>query len=133
MTRFLIFFFIFFSTQAISAQNINIEEDPVITQMLEHFTNVNKSKEYVEGWRVQILATTDRQKLENTRTAFNYRYPSITSNWSHSKPYYKLRAGAFSSKLETLRLLYLLKSEYPGAYLVKDNKIKPEELVGLDY
>jgi hypothetical protein len=119
--------------QAVTAQNVKIDEQPVITQMLEHFTNVNKSKEFVEGWRVQILATTDRQKLENARSAFTYRYPSISSNWEHSKPYYKLRAGAFNSKLETLRLLHLLKSEYPGAYLVKDNKISPEELIDADY
>ena len=124
---------VFFAVQTTYAQNVTIEEEPVITEMMEHFVNVNKSKEFVDGWRVQILATTDRQKLENARTAFSYRYPSITSNWEHSKPYYKLRAGAFSSKLETLRLLYLLKTEYPGAYLVKDSKIKPEELVDADF
>lgn len=130
MPRFLIVFLVgLLSVQIAWAQNVKIEEEPVVTEMLEHFINVNKSKEFVEGWRVQVLATTDRQKLESARMAFSYRYPSISSSWEHSKPYYKLRAGAFASKLETLRLLYLLKPEYPGAYLVKDNKIRPEELV----
>lgn len=134
MERYLVFFFlVFFSARTASAQNVKVEEEAVVTQMMEQFVNVNKSQEFVEGWRVQILATTDRQKLESARAAFSYRYPSIASNWEHSKPYYKLKAGAFTSKLETLRLLYLLKSEYPGAYLVKDNKISPEELIDTGY
>lgn len=130
---FAIVFMVLFSVQLAFAQNVKLSEEPVITKMMEHFINVNKSKEFVDGWRVQILATTDRQKLESARSAFSYRYPSIASNWEHSKPYYKLRAGAFASKLETLRLLYLLKTEYPGAYLVKDNKISPEELIDTGY
>jgi hypothetical protein len=101
----------------------------MITQMVERYVENNKSKTNIEGWRLQILATTDRQKLEQVMETFRYLYPSIATNWVHNRPYYKLRAGAFLTKLEALRLKYVLQTEYPGSYPVKDQDIKPAELM----
>lgn len=114
---------------ALNAQ-VRVKEDPLITKMMETFTTNNKNKPTVEGWRIQILATTDRQRLESVKQTFQYRYPNIPIDWIHSSPYYQLRAGAFSTKLEALRLKYILEQDYNGIYLVKDDKIKPEELLG---
>lgn len=113
-----------------SAQDVVVNEEVGVTEIMEHFTDVNKSRTNVEGWRIQILATTDRQKMERSKQVFQYRYPNIPVNWEHSKPYYKLRAGAFATKLEAIRLLYLLKEDYPSAYPAKDKKIRPEEMAG---
>lgn len=115
--------------QSLNAQ-VRVKEDPLITKMMETFTTNNKNKPTVEGWRIQILATTDRQRLESVKQTFQYRYPNIPIDWIHSSPYYQLRAGAFSTKLEALRLKYILEQDYNGIYLVKDDKIKPEELLG---
>lgn len=113
-----------------SGQSVQIEEEPAITKMMERFIELNKAKANVDGWRIQILATTDRQKLETVKQTFRYQYPNIPIDWVHSKPYYKLRAGAFSTKLEALRLKYILEQEYNGIYLVRDDAIRPEELIG---
>ncbi len=111
------------------AQNIQVNEDPLITKMMERFVEINKSRTSVEGWRIQVLATTDRQKLEVTRQNFQYRYPNIPIDWVHSKPYYKLRAGAFVTKLEALRLKHILERDYSGIYLVRDDNIRPAEFI----
>ncbi len=124
-----IFTFMLIGLRPTFAQNLVIEEDPLITQMVERYVESNKSKTNIEGWRLQILATTDRQKLEQVMETFRYLYPNISTNWVHNRPYYKLRAGAFLTKLEALRLKYLLQSEYPGSYPVKDQDIKPAELL----
>ncbi len=114
----------------LSAQgNIQIKEEANITQMMSRFTEINKSKTRVDGWRVQVLATPDRQELERVRQVFQYKYPNINIDWVHNSPYYKLRAGAFATKLEAIRLQYLLRRDYPSAYLVKDNNLRPAELV----
>ena len=110
-------------------QNVILKEDPLITQLVDKFVEINKANSDIEGWRIQILATTDRQRMENVRQTFQYRYPNIPIDWQHQKPYYKLRAGAFATKLEALRLKYILDAEYPGTYPVKDDKIKPSELI----
>lgn len=115
---------------SVGAQNVLIEEDDPIGQMMDRFTELNKARSTVTGWRIQIMATPDRQRLENVKQSFQYRYPSIPVDWVHSAPYYKLRAGAFATKLEALRLKYILEQDYPGIYLVKDDAITPRELIG---
>lgn len=37
----------------------------------------NKQSEYINGWRIQIIATTDRLALENTKIKFQQSYPDI--------------------------------------------------------
>lgn len=123
----------FLFTLEARAQGIQYKEDPVITQMMDRFVEINKAKRTVEGWRIQILATNDRQKLESARQAFQYRYPNIPVDWVHNRPWYQLRAGAFATKLEALRLKYILSQDYTGTYPVKDDNIRPQELISGAY
>jgi len=113
-----------------TAQNISIKEEAQVSQMLERFSQLNRSVSTIDGWRVQILATPDRQQLESARQVFQYKYPNINVDWVHTNPWYKIYVGAFSSKLDAMRLQSLLKRDYPNAYLVKDNTIRPVELLG---
>ncbi len=103
--------------------------EPAVTVLLENFIESNKSVTAVRGWRVQIMATTDRQRIDEVVGQFTALYPDIPIDWIHTKPYYKVRVGAYQTKREALRMLYLLKSNYPGAYPVQDDHIKPEELL----
>lgn len=120
-------------SHSLQAQGIQYNEDPVIGEMMERFTSLNKSRVTVEGWRIQILATNDRQKLESARQAFQYRYPNIPVDWVHNRPWYQLRVGAFSTKLEALRLKDILSQDYTGIYPVKDDSIHPTELINAAY
>lgn len=121
------------SAGQVQAQGVQYNEDPVISDIMDRFVELNKKKETVEGWRIQILATNDRQKLESARQAFQYRYPNVPVNWVHNRPWYQLRAGAFSTKLEALRLKYILSQDYTGIYPVKDDNIQPKELINGAY
>ncbi len=107
-----------------------IKEDPLISQMMDRYVQANKSRKFVDGWRVQIMATPDRQNMDRQLQTFQYRYPKLSADWVHHNPYYKIRVGAFATRLEALRLLYLLKPDYPGAYLLADKEVKPSELLG---
>ncbi len=109
--------------------NINEKVDPAISSLMKRYVDGNKSTKTVSGWRIQILATTDRQRVEEALKKFESLYPNIAADWIQSKPYYKLRAGAYTSKQEAIAAQYLLKSDYPTAYPVQDNEIKPEELI----
>lgn len=113
----------------VDAQNVTIKEDFPIGKMMTTYVSKNKTTFQLDGWRIQILATTDRRKMEEAKSKFLANYPDISIDWTHSKPYYRLRAGAFESKLNAARLLYILKEDYPSAYPAKDNNIRPQELV----
>lgn len=111
-----------------SGQSINIMEDPSITLLLEKQIELNRLKETVEGWRIQIYSTTDRSKLEAARGEFMNRYPDISIDWVHASPWYRLRAGAYANKLEATYALNQLKQYYREAYLAKD-RFSPSELL----
>lgn len=127
----LLFSLIFIATLTVwsNAQNVQVKEDGVIGQMMFKMTQINEFNPQVEGWRIQILATTDRRKMEDVKTEFQMKYPLVSIDWTQEKPYYKLKAGAFNTKLEAARLLYRLKKDYPSAYPAKDNRINRSELI----
>ena len=110
------------------SQNINIKETSGITQLVEKHIELNRATLTIDGWRIQLFATTDRSKLEGARGTFINRYPNMPVDWVHASPWYRLRAGAFATKLEATRTLNSLKIYYPDAYLAKD-KIKTSELL----
>lgn len=111
------------------AQSVQVKMDPIVADMLGKYTANNKNQNTVSGWRVQILATTSRERLESVQQSFRYHYPNIPVDWEHDRPYYKLQAGAFRTKRDALRLKYILSREYEGLYLVRDDAIGEGELL----
>lgn len=112
------------------AQEIDVFIQPEIKRLMERSYFINTNTPELNGFRVQILATTDRRELEETLTAFQFLFgETLPLDWIHEKPWYKLRAGAFLSRLEAQHLLFLLKEKYPGAYLTNSKNIKPREIL----
>ncbi|NBU35703.1 MAG: hypothetical protein EBS35_03900 [Bacteroidetes bacterium] len=100
-----------------------ISESPEVSAMLKNYALSNKQSEFINGWRVQILATTDRLALENTKSQFQNNYPDIPLQVVHNRPYYHLRAGAFYDKKEAILMKYFFRKSYPGAMEIADNKL----------
>ena len=126
----------FFGLQFASAQNITINEEPVITRMMETYITGGKSAstpstggtvQIVDGFRVQLLATTDRLKVDEAQSLFASRYPGVYNGWSQAKPYYRVRIGAFTSQTEARNFLQKIKKDYPDAYIVPD-RVKTSEI-----
>lgn len=122
--------FLILSASTSSAQSVQVTEEPVITSMMSKYVEINKSKPTTSGWRVQVYATTDRESVELEKKKFRQNFPGIWADWSQSSPYYRLKAGAFTTKIEAQRLLYQLADVYPGAFVVQDNAVRPMELIG---
>lgn len=114
--------------ETLNAQSISIIEEPLISQMMTRFKELNKSEKNISGWRVQLTATTDRKQMEEMMRSFEAKYPETPLNWIHAKPYYQLRVGAFATRTESLKLLNLVKIDFPSAILAQDNTIRPAEL-----
>jgi len=113
---------------SLHAQSVSIIEDGDVSDLLRRYVDENRSTYYVSGYRIQLLSTTDRRKVESEETKFLRDHPDINVDWEHAKPYYKLRVGAFATKLEATRLLIQLKQRYTGAFLTKVN-LSMSELV----
>jgi hypothetical protein len=111
-----------------AAQEIQINEEPKLAQLFRNWTNQNRSTPHVAGWRVQVMASTDRQQVEEGRSRFRMGYPEVPADWVHEKPYYKLRVGAFRSRQEAVAFLAEL-HDFPGAYPAYDPKIHPRDFL----
>jgi len=120
----------FRAAMAQEVQNIQIKEDPAISTLINQYIEGNKQRSFINGWRLQILATTDRAKLDETLNNFKVQYPFVPITWLHERPYYLLRVGAYRSKLEAMSLQELVRGAYPGSYLVQDNQISPNDFIG---
>lgn len=118
------------TVDSLAQESVTIKEDFEVQQLLQQFITLNSAKSYVTGWRVQVVSTTDRQRLESVRQSIKSRYPYLSTSWVHNRPYYRLRAGAFATKLEALQLQHLLRRYYPGSIPTRDTRITAAEIIG---
>lgn len=121
-------FLLVFGICSICAQ-VNVIEDAPIGAMMTKFEQLNKSDLTISGWRLQVMATTDRYKVEREMEKLKSLYPNLKNvDWEHSKPYYKLRAGAFTTRLDALRVKNQISKNFNGAYPAKDRIAKADLL-----
>lgn len=111
-------------------RGVSFRETPEVEGVMKNYIQTNRATSFLKGWRVQILSTTDRERMEQVRNSFRAQYPYLALSWVHNRPYYMLRAGAFTNKLEAMRLQQFLRPYYPSAYLIQDTEIEPAQLLG---
>jgi len=109
--------------------NVTVNTSPAIDQMMDKFTNTNRSETSIKGWRIQIITTDDRRKMEAARGKFAGLYPGVEVKWNHVAPYYRVKVGAYENKMQLMGFLLELKNDFPGVIPVMDN-IRKSELVG---
>jgi len=125
----LVSIFFCFGFQLSIAQSI--DETPEVRSIMNRYTASNRMKTTIKGWSIQLLATTDRRKMEQTKDDFAQKYPMIFVDWEHSAPYYKLHVGVYQTKLEAMRQLHQFRADFPGAFPRIENNIRKATLVGL--
>lgn len=126
--RLFVFFLLLMALRA-NAQQVIINEEPSISALMEKFINWNAEKDYVSGWRIQIINTDDRRLMEKTIAAFKSRYPYIGNlHWEQVSPYYKVKVGGFGSKIKAQAFLAEVRQYFPSSITVWE-KIKESELL----
>ncbi len=104
-------------------QGISISEEPTITKMMAAYTGINKittATQMIDGFRIQLMATTDRRKVDQVMSSFSAIYQGVPVTWSQAQPYYRIRVGAFAQRDGASRYLQTIKKDYPDAYIVTD-------------
>lgn len=117
-----------FCCLATGFSQVEVNEDFPIDMMMRRYSEINSSRQFVPGWRIQIMAKTDRLAIEQEKEKFILEFPGVSVDWTQSKPYYRLKAGAFQTKLEAIKMIQEIKKKYPGAFPVKDDISKQELL-----
>lgn len=117
------------AVSGLQAQSVQLNADPEIEQLANDWIRENRNNPGIEGWRVQLLSTTDRSRVEAGKRQFLGLYPTVPADWVHEKPYYKLRVGAFHTRWEAQAFLMVLGDTYPGAYPARDPNIHPRDFL----
>ena len=97
---------------------IIIDSDPRIDSLIIQQTKINKQKDGVNGYRIQIKNTTTHKDANALRARFSRDFPELKSYLRYIAPYYKIRIGDYLTKLEAQKDLLEIKKKYKGAYPV---------------
>lgn len=106
------------------AQNsVQYDVEPAIITIQNDYVKVWNKLGETNGYRIQIAAVTgtnSRSTAENERFAFQSRYPEIPAYISYMEPYFRIRVGNFSTRLEAYYIIKEIQGDYPNAYIVPE-------------
>ena len=111
--------------------NCQIIEQAHVADLMERWKLFNMANKEVRGFRVQILATTDRRHMENVQREFERKYPDYPVHFAHNEPYWYLKTGAFITNQKAQAFMKQMSKEYPSSLIVTD-MIKGEEMLLYD-
>lgn len=104
----------FFSDSA----TLFIDTDPVVQSLVDRHKYLNSRIKTANGWRIQIIATSNRKLATNYQYQFESRYPPYQAYMSYESPNYKVRAGDFLKENDAELFRERISSDYPDAFLV---------------
>lgn len=142
--RFLLFIFSIFACQILFAQvvspgfnnqnnnlpkiiqNLDVEQDPMVVNLLNWHIQNNRIKNKIDGYRVEIFFSSDfdaKEKALKIKEEFLEAYPDFNVQNVHVKymsPNFRVRVGDFRTKNEALKLHREIKNKYRVAFIVAD-------------
>lgn len=95
---------------------------PISTAMNRHF--IDNSSKSIHGYRVRIFFDNRQSARSDSETMlkrFETAHPDVVAYRSYVNPYFKVSVGDFRNKSEAMQLLEEIKSEFPAAFIVKEN------------
>lgn len=111
------------STAVSVNKNFSVKQDAKTSELLYKYKEYNRRKEFSDGYRIQIMYTDIRDEVYKSKGAMYKEFSELASYVEYEQPYYKLRMGDFTSRLEATYFLQRIVTLYPGAFIVRD-KIK---------
>lgn len=111
--------FFFVLGRASAQYTARMEADATISSLMNQYLRINKSVNFVSGWRITVISTVDRRVMEDTRVQFQKNF-SYKTKWEYKEPYYHLRAGAFLNRGEAMAALDQVKKKFGTAFISVD-------------
>lgn len=100
-----------------------IIQDSRIDTLLQRHIAINKRRNGIDGYRLEIFFNSDhnaREKALEVKTEFLKRYPDLDAYIQFQAPNFRVRIGNFRTKSEALKVKERIKRHYPNAFRVDD-------------
>lgn len=104
----------------VSAQtgHTTIKQDPKIDSLLAVY---KKSNEQSTIYRIQI-GSGDHEKAEKLKSDVAIDFPKLVAKIDFDTPNYKVRIGAYSTRLQAERAYQTIRKKYPEALILAQKK-----------
>jgi len=105
-----------------------IQSDSLKNLVLKHIVK-NRKQNGIPGYRIRIFSDVGRNARSNSekvKTEFYEKYSGIPVYRKYDSPYFKVYVGDYRTKIEALKCLKKIRSDYPGAFVVPDRINYPE-------
>lgn len=110
---------------------VRLHCDSPIANLLKWHIHMNDKKKTFTGYRIQIHSVNSYgcniEQLKEMRNNFEETFIDIPAYLKYFDPDFKIRAGNFHSRLESIPALHRIRKVYPSSYPVK-TEISIEEL-----
>ncbi len=100
--------------------NTTIKYQDKLVELIEMYRAYNKKYDKVDGFRIQIMLSNDKQGAYSNKVKLYKEFPTINCYVDYEQPYYKLKLGDFHNRFEANFELQKILPLYPGAFIVKD-------------
>ena len=105
------------------AANVEIYQSQGIADAVRQQVADNSART-ITGYRVRIFfdnKQTARKESEEIYERFTNLYRDVKAYRTYANPYFKITVGDFRTRSEAMELLSRIKSEFPSAFVVKEN------------
>lgn len=107
--------------------NIGIIKDARLDALLKRYNAINKKKGSIQGFRIQLVASTNRADIYKVKSKFYSLFPEHRPYVVYQQPNFKLRIGNYRTRLEAYRDLQEILPQFNDAFIIID-ELKIEEL-----
>lgn len=124
MRKFFVILLLLLPCGIVLAQSkVHYDIEPGIERIQEDYVSNWRKISTVNGFRIQIAAysgVNSKSQAEYARNSFNGIFPYTKSYLTYNEPYFKVRVGDYTTRLEAYKALESIKLSFPGAYIVPD-------------
>jgi hypothetical protein len=106
-------------------KHLIINSDSRVDTLIQIHREENIRKRGIDGFRVQIFQG-NHDEANKVKAKFISTYENIFVDVFFPSPFFVVKVGNFRTKSEAIKLKYLIKNEFPAAYIVEDVINLPE-------
>ena len=105
---------------------VTVHKDPRLALLVKKQTQINEettrgSRRSAQGFRIQIMNTTDRTAALDAKTKAYQLYPELKAYLLYQSPYYRIKVGNFKTRDEANDYVRdLARSFDNNVYIVRD-------------
>jgi hypothetical protein len=110
---------------------VQVIQEQKLDEILLNFIEQNRKLEGIPCYWIRIYsgsAHNSREEAYETKGRFLRKYEGIRNDVIYDDPNFKVYAGGYRSKSETLKLLNTIKRDFPTAFIVYDIIDFPEKV-----